>query len=247
MFWRLLILMIITFFSSISAFGTELNVMCAKGLIKVCKEAAKVFEEKTGNKIFLNFPSSGKLAMQIEAGIPADVFLLSDKRWGDFLAREGLLIEKSIKPFASTTLLVVTRKDSSINTLDDLTKADRIAVGDKFTVIGSRILQAFKALHLYNKLKDKFIPAPTVNQAALWASTGNVNAAIIFNPTYLEFEKNLKVVYRFPSNTYDPIYFYTSIVESSQKKKVAEEFSEFLFSPTVKEILKKYGFEPVNN
>ena len=111
-----------------------------------------------------------------------------------------------------------------------------------FSKINFRLFSYFA-----KKLKDKFIPAPTVNQAALWASTGNVNAAIIFNPTYLEFEKNLKVVYRFPSNTYDPIYFYTSIVESSQKKKVAEEFSEFLLSPTVKKILKKYGFEPVNN
>jgi molybdate transport system substrate-binding protein len=242
----LLVWLIVSIFAfSSSALAESLNVMCAKGLINVCKSVAKAFEERTGDKVFLNFSSSGRLAMQIEAGAPADVYILSDRKWGDFLVKKGLLLEKSIKPFATTTLLIVSRKGSSVSALSDLKRVKRIAVGDKFTVIGNRTIQAFKSLNIYKKLKNKFVPAATVNQAAVWVVTGNADAAVIFKPIYLEFRKKLKVVYKIPSTAYSPVYFYVSTVSYSKKKDLVQKFSRFLFSPVSRKILERYGFTPV--
>ncbi len=94
---------------------------------------------------------------------------------------------------------------------------------------------------MYKELKPKFVSASTVNQAAVWVSTGNVDAATLFVPTYIDFKDKLKILYVFPRESHRPVLFWIASVNQNGRK-----FEKF-FLKDVGSILKTFGFKPIED
>ena len=239
---RLIFLLIITLLLNLPALGEELFISSAMGAKELISEVGKEFEKKTGHRLIFNFSSSGKLASQIEAGAPADVYISASKEWMEYLIEKGLIEKGNSQPFAKTSLVLVTPKNSKLSSLEE---AGRIAVGDRLAPVGKYTLETLKKLGLYEKLKGKLIFAPTVRQITIWTVTGNVDAGIIFYSDYLKFKNKLRLLKTFPDNLHSPIKFYVGVVSSSKKGELAKEFVQFLLSQDERK-LRKFGFLKVN-
>jgi len=214
----------------------ELLISAAMGVKELITAVGKDFEREKGHTVIFNFASSGKLARQVEMGAGVDLYVSASKFWADYLKEKGLL--KSVSPFARTDLVVVTYKGSKVTSLKE---AKRIALGDSLAPVGKYALQSLKNLGLYDELKNRLVYAPDVRQITIWVATKNADAGIIYYSDYLRFKDRLKLLEVLPESSHDPVKFYVGVVSSSQKKKLAEEFKEFLLSaPST--TYKRFGF-----
>jgi len=234
-----LLTLIITLLLFGSAYGKELLISSAAGIMELTKEAGKRFSEEKGVKVYYNFSSSGKLAKQIEGGAPVDCFVSASKRWTLYLKEKGLVEEETITPVAKTRLVVVAPKGSEVKSLEE---AQTVAVGNRFAPVGRYALESLKNLGLYEKVKDKLIFAPTVRQITLWVISGNADAGIIYYPDYLKYKDKLKLIEILPESSHSPIYFYGSCT-----KRGGELCREFLeeFKKLPPEVYRSFGFKKV--
>ena len=230
-----LLLLIITFIGQ-TALAGELTVSAAAGAMELIKEVGKEFSKEKGVKVYFNFSSSGRLAKQIEAGAPVDVFISASHFWSSYLEKKGLL--KEVRPIAKTKLVAVAPKDSKIKSL---LEAEKIAVGNKFAPVGKYAIEALKREGLYGKLKGRLIFSPTVRQITLWVASGNVDAGIIYYSDFLRYTDRLKLIKLFPPTSHSPIYFYGGCTQRGGE--LCKEFLNFLEAS--EEIYPLYGFEKV--
>ncbi len=196
---------------------------------------AKEFERQKGINVFVNASSSGKLARQIELGARCDLFISASFRWMNYLKNKGIL--KSYVPLAKTKLVIVSSKRKRFNTANEICKAERVAIGDyRFAPFGEYALSALKNVGLYECIKDKIVLASHVAQAAVWVSTGDVDAAVIYFSDYMKFKNNLKLVWIFPDNSHKDIIFLASYFTG-----LGKQFLNFM--RTKPYIFKRWGFE----
>ena len=236
---RLLVLIITFLLLPSLASAGEILISSAAGMMELVKEVGKEFEKRTGTKVVFNFSSSGKIAKQIEAGAPTDLFISASKFWIDYLKKRGLIEEESAIPFASTELVVVAPKGSKLNSL---LEAETVAVGNKFAPVGAYALESLRKLGLYEKLRDRLIYAPTVRQITLWVMSGNADAGIIYYSDYVKYRNRLKLIKVLPESSHRPIEFFAACTGSSPKE--CREFEEFL-KELPERVYKKYGFKKV--
>jgi len=232
-----LLALIITLLFSTVAYGEELLVSSAAGIMELVKEEGKRFSKEKGVKVYFNFSSSGKLAKQIEGGAPVDCFISASREWIDYLLDKGLLDRKSVQPVARTELAVVAPKDSD---LKSLLEAQAVAVGNRFAPVGRYALESLRNLGLYEKIKGRLIYAPTVRQITLWVISGNADAGIIYYPDYLKYRDKLKLIALLPPKSHRPIYFYGGC--TSRKRELCREFI-WRLKELPEEFYASYGFK----
>jgi molybdate transport system substrate-binding protein len=237
---RLLFLLSLLFFPPPS-FATELLVSSAAGISSFVKEAGELFFKESGVKVSYNISSSGRIAKQIEMGAPTSLFVSASKYWIDYLSKLSLLEEETVFPFATTRLVVVAPKDSSLKSLKE---AQTIAVGNRFAPVGSYAVESLKNLGLYDELKERLVYAPTVKQIALWVASGNADAGIIYYSDYLAYKDRLRLVGELPPDSHSPIYFYAACVKESEEKKACRDFGTLL-KELPPSFYRKFGFEKV--
>ena len=224
------------------AFASEIVVSAAASTREVVNDIATLFEKKTGIKVVKNFTSSGKLAQQIAAGAPVDVYISASKKWIEFLKRRNLL--KEVKPFASNELVVITSLDSSFSTLGDLRKARVVAIGDyRFAPCGKYAREALQNFGLWEDLKDRLILGKDVNQVVFWVMTGNADAGIVYRTDYMRIKDRVRKIYTFPENSHGQIAYFIAVVSNSKHPLEAEKFVSFFLKQ--KGVLREYGFKPV--
>ncbi|SNR73126.1 molybdate ABC transporter substrate-binding protein [Desulfurobacterium atlanticum] len=224
------------------AFASEIVVSAAASTQQLVNEISLLFERKTGVKVVKNFTSSGKLAQQIAAGAPVDVYISASSKWIKFLNSKNLL--KDVKVFASNELVVITPLDSSLFSFKNLKKAKAIAIADyRFAPCGRYAKEALENLGLWRDLKDKLILGKDVNQVIFWVMTGNADAGIVYRTDYMRAKNKVRKIYTFPENSHKPIAYFIAVVSGAEHPFKAEKFFSFFLKQ--KSILRKYGFKPV--
>jgi molybdate transport system substrate-binding protein len=218
------------------ALPAEIVVSTAMGIKDFIARASADFGK---HRVLINAASSGKLAKQIEAGAPADVFVSASKFWMDYLEKKNLVEE--VACLAGTELVLVTYRGSR---LKSITSAKKIAVGDKLAPVGMYALEVLRNSGIYRKVKDRLIYAPSVRQIAVWVATGNADAGIIYYSDYIKFKDRLKLLEVFQEKLHTPVRFYIAVVKGSRAKKTALEFLKFILSKPAEEF-EKFGFYKV--
>jgi len=229
-------------FLSTVACGKELLISAAMGTKEFVKTVGREFQKKTGKGVIFNFSSSGRLINQIVAGAPSDIYISASKFWVDYGVKRGALDEKTVKPFAETSLVLIAPKNGKVK---ELTEAERIAVGNRLAPVGKYAIQTLKNLGIYKKIEDKLIYAPTVRQITVWVMTGNVDLGIVYYSDYFKFRDRVKLIKIFPDSLHKPIRFYIACVNGGNKK-ACREFEGFL-TKTDETIYRKFGFRKVKN
>jgi len=234
-----LIIFIITLLSTVPVLSKELTVSCAAGALDLMREIGKSYEKQTGEEVIFNFSSSGRLAKQIEAGAPVDVFISASPFWSSYLAEKGLLLKETVRPVIKTELVVITVRDSK---LKSITQAKTVAVGNSFAPVGKYAIESLKRLNLHKELKEKLVFAPNVREIILWVISGNADAGIVYYSTYLKFKDKLRLLEVLPENSHEPILFTAGC--TLRKPKECWKFERFITNQP-ESLFKKFGFEKV--
>lgn len=230
--------LLLALFTSIQAHAKEIYVLCAMGMRKPAEEAAKLYQKETGQRIYLSFASSGRLAMQILLGAPTDAFISASSFWTNKLIQKGLI--EGYTNLATTGMVVVTRKSSKAKGLKDICNLERVAVGNpKLAPFGKYAMESIEKLGLKSCLKGKIIYANNVAQAAAWTITGSTEAAFIYYSDFLAFKDKLKIISHIPDSSHSKILF-----TAGWRTPEGKAFVKFMCLPRNRKLFERWGFEP---
>ncbi len=218
----------------------ELNIGAAPVVMKVLDEVAKDFK---GCKVNITYAPSGQIAQQVRQGAPLDLLILADKDYIETLAKEGFILEGSIKIYARTSLVVwVPEGEPRIESFEELASIPgKIAIANPdYSPYGQAAGKALKTSGLWGKIKEKIVYAEGVHHALQLAETKNASAALVPLPLVLELKGHYILV---PKEFYTPPEQSLAIVKGTKHEVCARKFIAYLLGPENKRVFEKYGFE----
>lgn len=225
--------------------AAEVNVFAAASLTEALKQIAAAYEKSSGDKIVFNFGASGTLALQIEAGAPADIFFSADEVRMDRLAAKGLLVQESRRDLLGNSLVIVTPPDSTdVHSPADLTNAvvQRIALGEvKNVPAGTYGKMYLEKLGLWRAIEPKVIPCENVRAVLAAVESQNVDAGIVYKTDSM-ISKKVKIAFEVPASDGPKISYPAALVKGSAEPEVARKFLAFLASDTSADVFRKAGF-----
>lgn len=225
---------------------TELTISAAASLQDALNEIQASFEKDHQNvKLSFNYGASGALQQQISQGAPVDLFFSAAEDKFAKLEHDGFIKKSDGKDLLGNELVLVVPKGSTkgINSFDDLTKADKVALGTPESVpAGQYAKQTLENQKIWNAVEGKVVYGKDVRQVLTYVETNNVDAGIVYQTDALTSSK-VKVVAVAGENTHDSIIYPVGIIKNSSHLKQAREFYDYLQSQKSMKIFKKYGFK----
>ncbi len=225
----------------------QITVSAASNLIPAFTAMADSFQTETGIEVIYNFGSSGKLAQQITAGAPTDVFASANTDYVSQLINADLISADSAKIYAYGRLTVWGNDAKKIpDNLEGLAdpKFERIAIANPnyapYGVIAKSVLQSAK---LWDTLQPRLIFANDVRQTLTYAQTGDVSVALV--PLSLVINLDEGGYFLVPTQWHQPLAQSIGVVKGSAHPDEAQQFVDFVLSEEGQSILKKYGYESV--
>jgi molybdate transport system substrate-binding protein len=223
----------------------EVYVAAAQSMKEVVDEMANGFERShPGVKVVRNYGGSGALAMQIEGGAPADLFVSASAGWVDRLKKKRLVGAGDVHVLASNGLVFVGKEGVRATGMKDLPGLSRIAIGSPKSVpAGEYASQAIAKSKLAQKLAKKLVQARDVREALLYAERGEVDGAFVYR-TDAKRSKEVVILFEVPAELHDPIVYPVALTVSGAKKPAARAFYDAFRSAAPKPFLKRFGFTP---
>lgn len=227
----------------------EILVAAAASLRYVMEDKIQpAFEEANPDvKVSFTFDSSGKLQTQIEEGADADVFFSAAKKQMNALNEEGLVDSDSIVELLENKITLIVPKGSElgITGFEDITKAEKIALGDPESVpVGQYSKEAFENLGMWEAVEAKTSFGTNVTEVLSWVAAGSADAGIVYltDATTSDQFEDVEVVGYAPEGSVSKVIYPVGIVSASTKKDAAQKFVDYLGTDEALEAFAEYGF-----
>jgi len=232
----------------------EVAIAAAADLQFAMPEVIQQYENETGQKVRVTFGSSGNFASQIQNGAPFDIFFSADLNYPKQLDAAGLIEPGSIYHYADGKIVLWTLNSSGVDVSRGLSilsdpKIHKIAIANpEHAPYGRAAVAALKRENLYDSVQKKIVLAENISQAAQFVDTGSaevgiVAIALVVAPTV----RDRGAFFSIPESEYPPIEQGCAILKSSQHKRAAKQFLEFIKTPAMVTLLHKFGFELPKN
>jgi molybdate transport system substrate-binding protein len=227
----------------------ELTVSAAASLQEALNEITENFTKDHPNvKINYNFGASGALQQQISQGAPVDLFFSAAEDKFDQLVEEGLIEKENGVDLVGNEIVLVVPKEATlgIKSFEDLTKAERLSIGTPESVpAGKYAKETLEKLNIWTSVEENIVFAKDVRQVLTYVETNNVDAGIVYKTDALISEK-VEIVAIAVETSHAPIIYPLGVIKNSPHAKEAQEFYEYLQSPSSMTTLEKYGFKGLN-
>ena len=230
----------------------EILVAAAASLQYVMEDKIQpAFEKENPDiKLSFTFDSSGKLQTQIEEGADADVFFSAAMKQMNALEDEGLVDADSVVELLENKIALIVPKDSTlgITGFEDITKAEKIALGDPESVpVGQYSKEAFENLGMWDDVEAKTSFGTNVTEVLNQVAAASADAGIVYATDAASKADQVTVVAEAPEGSLKtPVLYPAGMVEdkeaSDDDKAAAEVFLEYLQSDEALEVFEKYGF-----
>lgn len=227
----------------------EILVAAAASLQYVMEdELGPAFEKANPNiKVTFTFDSSGKLQTQIEEGADADVFFSAAKKQMNALSEKNLIDADSVVELLENKITLIVPKGSElgITGFEDITKAEKIAIGDPESVpVGQYSKEAFESLGMWDEVEEKASFGTNVTEVLSWVAAGSADAGIVYltDATTSEQFDQVEIVSYAPEGSVSKVIYPVGIVSASTKKEAAQKFVDYLGTEEAAKAFAKYGF-----
>jgi len=226
--------------------AATLRVSAASSLTDVLRDLGRLYERQTGDTLVFAFGASSTLARQIAEGAPADLFISADESKMDQLQQRRLIDNASRRSILSNTLVIIVPSDSKLQISGpaDLAGAAiaNIAVAEPQSVpAGIYAREYLRSRRVWDRIKDKIVPAENVRAALAAVESGNVQAGIVYRTDAL-ISRSVRIAFEVPRNAGPRISYPAAVIADSRQKPEAYRFLGYLQSPAARAVFRKYGF-----
>jgi molybdate transport system substrate-binding protein len=207
------------------------------------------FEKQTGQKVTVSFGSSGNFASQIENGAPFDLFFSADLAYPKHLDTAGLIEPGSIYHYADGKIVLWALKSANIDVTHGFevlldSRIHKIAIANpEHAPYGRAAVAALKHEDIYSRVQDKIVLAENISQAAQFVDSGAAEVGIVaLSLAAAPAVRDRGNYFAIPESDYPAIEQGCAILKSSQHKKAAQQFLEFIKTPTAAAVFEEFGF-----
>ena len=222
----------------------------------VVNDLIQQFAKETGAHITSVIGSSGTLTAQIKNGAPFDLFLSADTAYPGVLWRDGYAVDSPrVYGFGTLVMWTSNGRDLSLG-MESLrgAKVKTIAIANPQNApYGAAAVEALEKSLLWETVKSKIVYGESISQVNQYVDiravdVGFTSASVVLSEqlkgkgTWKEVERSL----------YSPIPQAAILLNSElmdsvgsglvDKKKIAKQFYDFLFSVKAKEIFQRFGY-----
>ncbi len=226
----------------------EVIVAVATNFLLPARKIAADFEENTGHSIVLVAGATGKLATQILAGAPFDIFLAADQARPELLAEKHAAVPGSRFTYATGTLVLWSRDTlpltgTAVQTLDTM-QISRLAMANpKLAPYGLAAQQTLDRLGLLTDLSDRIVYGENIGQTFAMAASGNVTAGLVAKSQVSGLPDDQQGHWiDIPEQLHEPILQDGVLVMRAEGNAVARKFLSFMKSDKVAGIINRFGY-----
>lgn len=203
------------------------------------------FEKENPNiKVQGVYDSSGKLQIQIEQGLKADVFSAATKQM-DALVDEKYINKKDVVDLLENKLVLITGKQTTTEVKDfaNIAKAETIAIGDPEVVpAGQYAKMALTHLGLYDALSSKYSLGGNVTEVLNWVASSSSEVGIVYS-TDAKSSKDVKVLATCENSLLDePVRYPVAKLAQTKHSNETEKFMKFIQKKSSLKQFENYGF-----
>lgn len=194
--------------------------------------------------------SSGKLAAQILAGAPYDVFLSADMEYPQKVCQAGKCLLKPV-PYAGTILLLFTTIDLPVSDgLSVLTnpKVRKIAIANpELAPHGRAAYFALSNAGLLPFTSNRFVYAENIMLTAQYvtvsADVGFISLPLLFNKDLAKFRKEGVYYSELDRTLYPKIEQGMALLKHSEGNPGAKMFYDYVLSGRAGKIFRSFGYD----
>jgi molybdate transport system substrate-binding protein len=226
-------------------------VAAAASLEASYREIIPLFEKtRPGVRVEVTYDSSGKLQVQIEQGLDADVFMSASQKQMNALLGEGLVLKDSVRPVLENRIVLIKTAGTETPVTDfaTITRAETIALGDPASVpAGQYAEEALSSLGVFDRIMGKTSFAANVTQVLSAVGEGSADVGIVYATDALrpDYTSKVEVIAEAPAGSLKTKVVYPAAVTAAAKRPdAARAFLDFLLSPPALAVFEKYGFSP---
>ena len=193
------------------------------------------------------YPPGGHLDSVRDLAAAAGVNPNTMQRALSALEDEGLVDADSVVELLENKIALIVPKDSTlgITGFEDITKAEKIALGDPESVpVGQYAKEAFENLGMWDDVEAKTSFGTTVTEVLSWVAAGSADAGIVYltDATTSDQFDQVKVIGYAPEGSVSKVIYPVGVVSASTKKDAAQKFVDYLETDDALSFFAEYGF-----
>lgn len=226
----------------------EVVVAVATNFLLPARAIAAEFEEDTGHSVVLVAGATGKLATQILAGAPFDVFLAADQARPELLVEKNAAVAGSRFTYAIGSLVLWSRDrlpltGAALSSLDTK-RVTRLAMANpKLAPYGLAAEQALNRLGFLKPLSGRFVYGENIGQTFAMAASGNVTAGLIAKSQLASLPDDKRGHWiDVPGALHEPILQDGVLIMRARYNETAGSFMSFMKSDKVAGITRQFGY-----
>lgn len=215
-----------------------LRIAVSANFAPVLKLLLKDFSKKTAIKSQLISGASGAMFIQIKHGAPFDVFLSADSLRPEQLEQSNLIIENSRKTYAIGQLALLSKNMSSLEQLQHAPKRFAIANPD-IAPYGKAAKETLQHLKLWQLYQNRLVKGLNIGQTFMQLRSNAIADGIVAQS---QLVLNGLTGITIPTSYHQPIKQQLVILKASKNLVKAQQFVDFLLSPTSQQLIASYGY-----
>ncbi|MCB9759834.1 MAG: molybdate ABC transporter substrate-binding protein [Alphaproteobacteria bacterium] len=216
-------------------------VFAAASLTDALPAVADAWRAQGGAPVVFNFDASSRLAMQIEQGAAADLYLSADERWMARLVEGGRVQGEPVALLGNRLVVVVPDGATAPLSPQALGAAGRVAVADAEVPAGRYARASLEALGLLPALAPRLVSGDNVRTALAWVARGEVDAGLVY-ATDAAVEPAVKVAFAMPEDSHPPIRYPAALLREAPHPERGAALLAFCQSPQAAAVFTDAGF-----
>jgi molybdate transport system substrate-binding protein len=229
------------------AADTEITVLAASSLTETLQAVGAKWTAAGHPKVTFSFDASSRLAKQIEAASPADLFFSADADWMDYLEQRALIDEATRVNLLGNALVVVVPAASAakFTSVKDLSRPEvkHLALAAETVPAGKYARAALTSASAWEPVKDRVVNGENVRTVLGWIASGEAEAGFVY-ATDAKVDPKVKVAFTVPASSYPPIVYPAAVVKGAAQAKGAAEFLAYCQSAEGMAVFIAAGFTP---
>jgi molybdate transport system substrate-binding protein len=221
--------------------AADIRVATASNFAATLSKIAQQFEKETGHRVRLSTSSTGKHYAQIHNGAPFDAFFAADTRRPQLLEQQGKTVEGSRFTYALGTLALWSPNGEDAQEMLFTSAFQRLAIANpRLAPYGQASKEALKHLGLWKVLERKLVRGENIGQTYHFVHSGSAELGLVALSQLRDPKHPQRgSIWLVPESYHDPI---EQQAVRLTDKKAAEEFMDFVKSPSALAIIERYGY-----
>jgi molybdate transport system substrate-binding protein len=236
---------------------TPITIFAAASLTEALPAVAALWRTSAPDEAVattFSFDATPRLAAQITAGAPADVFVSADTEWMDDLAGRNAVDPATRVNLAGNELVLVVPARLAGATWADppalgASPPQRLALAGETVPAGRYTDAALRSLGLIDALGPHIVRGDSVRNALAYVARAEADAAIVY-ASDAHAEPRVRRAFAFPATSHPPIVYPAAVVphpgpDAAARAASARAFLAFCRQPAARAVLLEHGFTPV--